>query len=88
MSQSLRQPPAVDARREWSDAELNELGEGLPIGEIARLLRHRDGKMRVDGNLGGTTTFNPNSGGKGRGPPAGTGDVGELSGTVTPHCQT
>jgi len=22
---------------------------------------HRDGKMRVDGNLGGTTSFNPNS---------------------------
>jgi catalase len=24
---------------------------------------HRDGKMRVDGNLGGTTSFNPNSAG-------------------------
>ena len=24
---------------------------------------HRDGAMRVDGNLGGTTSFNPNSAG-------------------------
>ena len=24
---------------------------------------HRDGKMRIDGNLGGTLTFNPNSAG-------------------------
>jgi hypothetical protein len=43
MSQSVRQPPAVDTRTEWSDAELTELGNmlvrGLSIEEIARSLR-------------------------------------------------
>jgi hypothetical protein len=32
MSQSVRQPPAVDIRREWSDAELKELGNMLLRG--------------------------------------------------------
>ena len=37
------EPAAVNTRREWSDGELNELGNllvrGLPMEEIARLLR-------------------------------------------------
>jgi hypothetical protein len=45
------EPPAV--KREWSDAELNELGDmlvrGLSIEEIARLLRrdHDDVQNKV-----------------------------------------
>jgi hypothetical protein len=39
------EPPALNTRKEWSDRELNELGNmlvrGVPIEEIARLL-HRD----------------------------------------------
>jgi hypothetical protein len=38
-------PPAADARREWSDAELTQLGNllvrGLAIEEIARVLRRK-----------------------------------------------
>jgi hypothetical protein len=47
------EPPAADARREWSDAELTELGNmlvrGLSIEEIARVLRrdHRDIRDKV-----------------------------------------
>ena len=43
MSQSVADRLDVDAGREWSDAELTELGNmlvrGLSIEEIARLLR-------------------------------------------------
>jgi hypothetical protein len=42
--------PAAEADREWSDAELKELGElllrGLSIEEIARLLRRDRGEVR------------------------------------------
>ena len=47
------EPPAADTRREWSDAELSELGKmlvrGLSIEEIARLLRrdHREVRDKV-----------------------------------------
>jgi hypothetical protein len=47
------EPPAADAAREWSDAELRELGDmlvrGLSIEEIARLLRrdHREVEDKV-----------------------------------------
>lgn len=41
---------AVNTRREWSDAELNELGNmlvrGVPMEEIARLLRRDHGDVR------------------------------------------
>ena len=44
------EPAAVNTRREWSDAELNELGymlaRGLSIEEIARLLRRDHGEVR------------------------------------------
>ena len=44
------EPPAVNTRKEWSDAELTELGNmlvrGLPIEEIARLLRRDHGDVR------------------------------------------
>jgi hypothetical protein len=49
------EPPAADTRREWSDAELTELGNmlvrGLSIEEIARVLRrdHRDVRDKVAG---------------------------------------
>jgi predicted transcriptional regulator len=40
----------VDAGREWSDAELTELGNmlvrGLSIEEIARVLRRDQGEVR------------------------------------------
>jgi hypothetical protein len=43
-------PPAVDSDREWSDAELTELGNmlvrGLSIEEIAQLLRRDHGEVR------------------------------------------
>jgi hypothetical protein len=45
------EPPAADAGREWSDAELTQLGNllvrGLSIEEIARLLRRDHGEVRV-----------------------------------------
>ena len=47
------QPPAADTRREWSDAELDALGEmlvrGLSIEEIARSLRrdHREVRDKI-----------------------------------------
>ena len=47
------EPPAADTGREWSDAELTELGNmlvrGLSIEEIARLLRrdHREVREKV-----------------------------------------
>jgi hypothetical protein len=47
------EPPAADARREWSDAELTQLGNllvrGLSIEEIARVLRrdHREVREKV-----------------------------------------
>jgi hypothetical protein len=47
------EPPAADAGREWSDAELTELGNmlvrGLSIEEISRLLRrdHREVRDKV-----------------------------------------
>jgi hypothetical protein len=48
------EPAAVNTGREWSDGELNELGNmlvrGLPIEEIARLLR-RD-KVEVRDKIG------------------------------------
>jgi hypothetical protein len=44
------QLPAADTRREWSDAELIQLGNmlvrGLSIEEIARLLRRHHGDIR------------------------------------------
>jgi hypothetical protein len=44
------EPPAADARREWSDAELTQLGNmlvrGLAIEEIARLLDRRRGDIQ------------------------------------------
>jgi hypothetical protein len=44
------EPPAADTRREWSDAELTQLGNllvrGLSIEEIARLLRRDHGEVR------------------------------------------
>jgi hypothetical protein len=44
------EPPAVNTPKEWSDAELTELGNmlvrGLPIEEIARLLRRDHGDVR------------------------------------------
>jgi hypothetical protein len=44
------EPAAVGTRREWSDAELTELGEmlvrGLSIEEIARLLHRDHGEVR------------------------------------------
>ena len=43
-------PPAADAGRKWSDAELTQLGKllvrGLSIEEIARLLRRDHGEVR------------------------------------------
>jgi hypothetical protein len=47
------EPPAADTRREWSDAELTQLGNllvrGLSIEEIARILRrdHREVRDKV-----------------------------------------
>lgn len=45
------EPPDVNTRREWSDAQLNELGNmlvrGLSIEEIARALRRDHGEVRV-----------------------------------------
>jgi hypothetical protein len=47
------EPPAADTRREWSDAELTELGNlllrGLSIEEIARILsrHHREVRDKV-----------------------------------------
>jgi hypothetical protein len=47
------EPPAVDTGREWSDAEMTELGNmllrGLAIEEIARLLRrdHREVREKI-----------------------------------------
>jgi hypothetical protein len=42
--------PAANAEREWSDAELTQLGNmlvrGLSIEEIARLLRRDHGEVR------------------------------------------
>ena len=44
------EPSGVDATREWSDAELKELGHmllrGLSIEEIARLLGRDHGEIR------------------------------------------
>jgi hypothetical protein len=41
------EPPAADTRREWSDADLTQLGDllvrGLLIEEIARILRRDHG---------------------------------------------
>jgi hypothetical protein len=46
----VEETSGVDADREWSDAELTELGNmlvrGLPIEEIARLLRRDHGEVR------------------------------------------
>jgi hypothetical protein len=43
-------PPAVNPRRKWSDAELNELGNllvrGVPMEEIARCLRRDHGDVQ------------------------------------------
>jgi hypothetical protein len=53
MSQSVADRLNADTGREWSDAELKELGEmllrGLSIEEIARLLRrdHREVRDKV-----------------------------------------
>lgn len=47
------EPPAADTRREWSDAEVTELGNllvrGVSIQEIARVLRrdHREVRGKV-----------------------------------------
>ena len=42
--------PAVNTGKEWSDAELNELGNmlvrGLPMEEIAHRLRRDHGEVR------------------------------------------
>jgi hypothetical protein len=42
--------PAVESGREWSDADLNELGNmlmrGLSIEEIARLLGRDNGEVQ------------------------------------------
>ena len=50
MSQSVREPTAADTNKEWSDAELNELGDmlvrGLSIAAIARLLRRDPGEVQ------------------------------------------
>ena len=44
------EPAAVNTGREWSDGELNELGNmlvrGLPMEEIARLLRRDHGEVQ------------------------------------------
>ena len=44
------EPPAVNTRREWSDGELNELGDmlvrGVPMEEIADRLRRDQGEVR------------------------------------------
>ena len=44
------EPPGTDTEREWSDADLTELGNmlvrGLSIEEIARLLRRDHGEVR------------------------------------------
>jgi hypothetical protein len=44
------EPAAVNTRREWSDGELNELGDmlvrGVPMEEIARLLRRDHGDVQ------------------------------------------
>ena len=44
------EPAAGNTRREWSDAELNELGEmlvrGVPMEEIAHHLRRDQGEVR------------------------------------------
>jgi hypothetical protein len=44
------EPPPVNTGREWSDAELNELGNmlvrGVPMEEIARSLRRDHGDVR------------------------------------------
>jgi hypothetical protein len=53
MSQAVNDRRDVDIGKEWSDAELNELGHmllrGLSIEEIARLLRrnHREVRDKV-----------------------------------------
>jgi hypothetical protein len=52
------EPPAADTRREWSDADLTQLGNllvrGLSIEEIARVLRrdHRDIRDNCGGGPG------------------------------------
>ena len=44
------EPPAANTRGEWSDGELNELGDmlvrGVPMEEIARRLRRDYGEVR------------------------------------------
>jgi hypothetical protein len=44
------EPPAANTRGEWSDGELNELGNmlvrGVPTEEIARLLHRDHGEVR------------------------------------------
>jgi catalase len=52
----------------YPDATLYRLGVNfyqIPVNapKCPYMSYHRDGKMRVDGNLGGTTSFNPNSAG-------------------------
>ena len=52
----------------YPDTVLHRLGVNyyqIPINapKCPYMSYHRDGKMRVDGNLGGTTSFNPNSAG-------------------------
>ena len=52
----------------YPDAVLYRLGVNfyqIPVNapKCPYMSYHRDGKMRVDGNLGGTTSFNPNSAG-------------------------
>jgi catalase len=52
----------------YPDAALYRVGVNfyqIPINapKCPYMSYHRDGKMRVDGNLGGTTSFNPNSAG-------------------------
>ena len=52
----------------YPDTVLHRLGVNfyqIPINapKCPYMSYHRDGKMRIDGNLGGTTSFNPNSAG-------------------------
>jgi hypothetical protein len=50
MSQLGKDRPDADPDREWSDAELNELGDmlvrGVPMEEIAHHLRRDQGEVR------------------------------------------